>query len=233
MKRVEEPVHEHAVVREREVTFLLYAVEARDPEGEVGLAVRGDQSADQLVLELGHDRRGEVDLLEERMHGAPDLDSGQLARPVALDRPLAHPEPVAREVLVRTLLEQRQRRERELAHAVQRRLRQGDKRRQLGCRVGDGYLLERGEERQLAFLNGLGLGRDGLTPIAVEANEQPSVAANELDRLVTGPRELRVGIEPVEDPRDRGRYLALRAEVDRAGDDQPLLRARQRDVVET
>ena len=39
-------------------------VECRDAPGEIGLAVGGDEAADQLVLELGHRRRGEVDLLE-------------------------------------------------------------------------------------------------------------------------------------------------------------------------
>ena len=92
--------------------------------GEVGLAVRRDEAANQLVLELRHDRRGEVDLLEERMHGAADLGSRHLAGPLALHGPLTHPEPVAGEVLVRALLEQRERREREPAHAVERRVRQ-------------------------------------------------------------------------------------------------------------
>jgi hypothetical protein len=152
MKGVDEAVDEHAVVLEGEVALLLDALEGRDAAGEIGIAVRRDEAADQLVLELRHDRRGEVDLLEQRVDGAADLRPRHLAGPLALDRPLAHPEPVAREVLVRALLEERERREREPAHAVERRLRQRHERRQLGRRGLERNLLEGGEELELAFL---------------------------------------------------------------------------------
>ncbi len=40
MERVDEAVHEHAVVLEREVALLLDALQRRDATGELGLAVR-------------------------------------------------------------------------------------------------------------------------------------------------------------------------------------------------
>ncbi len=76
--------------------------------------------------------------------------------------------------------------------------------------------------------------RDGrfLGPVAVDADEQPCVAADELERDVPSLRELLVRFEPVEHPRDRRRHLPVAAEVDGARDDQPFLRPRHRDVVE-
>ena len=233
VKGIQKAVHEHAVVDEGEVALLLDTLEGRDAAGEIGLAVRGDEAANQLVLELRHDRRREVDLLEQRVHGAADLRPGPLADLLQLDRPFAHPEPVAREVLVRALLEERDRREREPAHAMERRIRQRHERRQLGSRRRKRYLLQCREERQLTFLLDLLLLRDrGVRPEAIEPDEQPRVAAHELDGRVAGLRELLLGGEPVEHPGDRRRCLALRAEIDGAGHDQPLLRPGHRDVVE-
>ena len=72
-----------------------------------------------------------------------------------------------------------------------------------GAAARSGDLLERGEERELAFLRlGLGLGRHGQRsrPVAVEAHEEPRVAAHELDRRVAGlrraPRPRRAGRAP-------------------------------------
>src|SRR5262249_47709786 len=150
------------------------AFERGDAASETGVTVSGEEAADQLVLELGDNRRREVDLFEERVNGTSDLCPGPLAGLLDLHRPFAHPEPVAGEVLVRALLEERERREREAAHAVERRLRKRYERRQLRRRRRRNELLERGEERQLAFLLllRLGLRRRGLGPVAVEANEQ-------------------------------------------------------------
>src|SRR5207244_1140300 len=78
--------------------------------------------------------------------------------------------------LVRALLEERDRGEREPAHAMERRIRQRDERRQLGCRRRKRYLLQSREERQLTFLLDLLLLRDrGLRPEAVETHEQARV----------------------------------------------------------
>ena len=67
---------------------------------------------------------------------------------------------------------------------------------------------------------------------AVDAHEQPRPATLELHGIAAGGRQLAARVEPVEHPADRRRALARPLRVDRAGDDQPVDRARHRDVVE-
>ena len=92
---------------------------------------------------------------------------------------------------------------------------------------------QRVEQRELPRL-GRGLVDDLLDPgrEAVDGEDEPCVAALELDRLGRRALDLVARAEPVEHPTDR-RVAILRAfEIDRAGDDQPVDRARHRDVVE-
>ena len=67
---------------------------------------------------------------------------------------------------------------------------------------------------------------------AVDAHDEPRVVPLDLDRRVARGGELLVGVEAAEHPADRRRRIRLLLAVDRAGDDQPLLRAGHRDVVE-
>ena len=64
MERIYESVHQHVVVLEREVALLLDPLSPATRRARWDSAVGGDEAADQLVLELGHRRRGEVDLFE-------------------------------------------------------------------------------------------------------------------------------------------------------------------------
>ena len=136
------------------MALLLHSGESGDAPREIGLAVRRHEAADQLVLELRHLGRAEVDLLQELVHRAADLGPRPLSGGCLLDfdGPLAHPEAVAGEILVRALLEHRERREREPAHAEERRVREDQERRQLGSGGQRGDLLQRGEQRELSFL---------------------------------------------------------------------------------
>ena len=152
-------------------------------------------------------------------------------------RPLAQAEAVARAVLVRALLEHRERREREAADAEERRLRQRDERRQLGScgRAGD---RPRARRRARAGLF-LGPGsspsrrpppppRDGRSTRTSRRASPRTSSSGRVAALRRAPRRPRAGRAPTRSasaPR-------VAAEVDRAGDDQPLLRARHRDVVE-
>ena len=118
---------------------------------------------------------------------------------------------------------------------MERRLRRRHERRELG-RGRSGDVLRRGEEGKLAGLRLGGHGGRRLQPVVlavpVDADDEPRVAALDLDRPVSVRRQLLVGLEPVEHPADRRRRVGGLLAVDRAGDDQPLLRARHRDVVE-
>ncbi len=109
MQNVEVPVQENVVVLEREVALLANVRQRGDTLGQLRLAVRGDETADALELflgrvrirDLGHRRGAQVDLLEQRVHGAADLGRGQAS--VAADRlhaALCHPGRVERVVLV-------------------------------------------------------------------------------------------------------------------------------------
>ena len=78
-----------------------------------------------------------------------------------------------------------------------------------------------------------GLGRvPGPGPIPVEPHEQPRSPALELDRSVAGVRELLPCVQPLQHPADRRRSLARLLAIDCAGHDQPVDRARHRDVIE-
>ena len=68
--------------------------------------------------------------------------------------------------------------------------------------------------------------------MTVDANDEPRGVPLDLDRRSAGGGDLLVRIQALEHPADRRRCIGLLLAVDRAGDDQPLLRTRHRDVVE-
>src|SRR4051794_27569558 len=132
-------------------------------------------SAHALVLDLRHERLRQIDVLEELVDAAPDLDAGQTAL-TARHVLLREADSVARPVLVATLLERRERGEREAADAEERRrrdrreLRQKRRRRR---RLAE--LLDPREERQLAdfglLLDGHRFSRFFL--VAIDPHEEP------------------------------------------------------------
>ena len=85
---------------------------------------------------------------------------------------------------------------------------------------------DRGEELELGRRAFIGLRRPVIAP--VDAQENPGPLPLELDGLT----RFEVGLEAVEDPPDRRLGVAGRGRVDGSGHDQPVDRARHRDVIE-
>ena len=235
---------------EREVPLLCDAFTPGHAAREVRIAVRRDVGAnafellvahgripDPHLLEIGHGRLAKVHLLEQLVHRVADLRRTKPAVAAAMLVPaFLQARDVERVVLVGALLEGRERCEREPSHMVQRRLGRRDECRQHRRRYRRRDLLPRGEQRELAFV-GRGLLRPlGLGPVrlaeAVDAHHEASAVPFELDRRVTSGFELFVRSEAAEHPADRRRCIGLLLAVDRARDDQALLRARHGHVVE-
>ena len=211
--------------------------------GKLGAPVGVDQLADPLELvvadgrvPLAHGFRPGRRQLEQAVHGIADLRRRQPA--FTCDRlrpPLAQPGEPLRVVAVGAALVERERRVREPPHPVQGRLRHGREFRQpVAANEGRN---QRGrviaEEGELTVLGGyeqalLPVARvQRVRPVAVGPDQERRLAALQLE-LLAGVVQLGLALEPAEDPPDR----RLASVADRARDDQPVDRARHRDVVE-
>src|SRR5260221_255178 len=74
--------------------------------------------------------------------------------------------------------------------------------------------------------------RSSSSSLTVDADDEARRVALDLDGGRAGRFELLIGVQASEHPADRRRRVCFPLAVDRAGDDQTLLRARHRDVVE-
>ena len=238
VEHVENAVEEHAVVLEGKGALGRDALEDRQSPRERRAAERLDEAADPLELfgaggripgeHLVERRRlgsGEIDALEQLVHGVADLarretaPAGDAAAPV--DGPESR-EPLGVEA-VRAALEQRERAVGEPTHALgrnddrlERRQQWHDGRRRLGRGL---------EEGELALLGQLRRGDFDLRLVAVDPQPEPRLIPHDLAAL-----EL-LDFEPVQDPSDRRACVTLFG-VDGAGNDQLVDRAGHRHVVE-
>ena len=240
-------VEENAVVLEGEGPLRRRTGQRGDARGKIGGAVRRGQRADPLQFVVARERIaranerlevlrdagcGQVDPLEQPVHGVADLGRGERGLPLAGPAGRAHSRDSLRIEAVRAALEQRE-------GAV------GEPTDPVGGRSGDGLELGKrrnldprrdglagGEERQLGlFLHRLRLGLARVRPKAVDAQNEARVVADDLERCVAGALEL-LRAEALEHPADRRLGVGGATRVERAGHDQPVDRTRHRDVVQ-
>jgi hypothetical protein len=240
---VEEAVEEDAVVLEREVPLLRHSVECRDARGELRRAVRLEQRtdprdlvvargrvrrADALLPPVGQLRRREVDVLELGMDGAPDRRAGSPSCPTALDVDGAHPRDALGEVAVRARLEERERREREPAHVVDRGRRIGASSGSVGAGGGSGGNPPSSKSASCPGsasvsarpprARGCTAGRNRSTRSSSRAPPRTSSTGSAAARS-----NILVALQLPEHPPHRRRRVGLLLPVDRAGDDQPSI----------
>ena len=239
LEDVEAAAEQDTVVEERERALGPHPVEPREPAGQWGVAIGADEGGDSFELlvtdggiprrddrEVGRPGIGRLDQLEQPVHRVPDLRRCQpAARPLALPTLTQAGDPFG-VVPVRTALEERERRVRELANVMEAGLRHLRELRQCEAvqhRCG-GHVVEEGE-LSLGPVRLRGLGRSRARP--VDPDEERGTAALELeDGLLAA--ELGLAVELGEHPADRG----VAPIADGTGDEQPVDRARHRDVVE-